>query len=48
MLRYMVEDGETPGIALGVLEPDGTTRVVAYGTDRCLTRSGPGRAWWSR
>ena len=31
MLRYMVEDGETPGIALAVLEPDGTARVAAYG-----------------
>ena len=31
MLRYMVEDGEAPGVALGVLEPDGTTRIGTYG-----------------
>lgn len=31
MLRYMVEDGETPGMALAVLEPDGSTRVATYG-----------------
>ena len=31
MLRYWVQDGETPGIALAVLEPDGTTRVATYG-----------------
>lgn len=31
MLRYMVADGETPGIALTVLEPDGATRVATYG-----------------
>lgn len=31
MLRYMVEDGEAPGIALGVLEPDGTLRVATRG-----------------
>jgi serine-type D-Ala-D-Ala carboxypeptidase/endopeptidase len=32
MLRYLVEDGETPGIVLGLLEPDGSTRVLAYGS----------------
>lgn len=31
MLRYLVEDGETPGIVLGFLEADGATRVVSYG-----------------
>lgn len=32
MLRYLVEDGETPGIVLGILEPDGSTRIVHYGS----------------
>ncbi len=32
MLRYLVEDGEAPGIVLGVLEADGSTRVVSYGS----------------
>jgi serine-type D-Ala-D-Ala carboxypeptidase/endopeptidase len=32
MLRYLVEDGEAPGVVLGVLDPDGSTRVVAYGS----------------
>lgn len=32
MLRYLVEDGETPGIVLGLLEADGSTRVLSYGT----------------
>ncbi len=36
MLRYLVEDGETPGIALGVVDPDGSTRAVAWGS------TGPG------
>lgn len=36
MLRYVVEDGEAPGIVLGVLDEDGTTRVVSYGS------AGPG------
>lgn len=36
MLRYLVEDGETPGIVLGVIDPDGSTRVVHYG------EAGPG------
>ncbi|MFO7894296.1 MAG: serine hydrolase, partial [Longimicrobiales bacterium] len=31
MLRYMVEDGEAPAIALAVVEADGSTRAVAYG-----------------
>jgi CubicO group peptidase (beta-lactamase class C family) len=32
MLRYLVEDGETPGIVVGVLEADGSTRIVSYGS----------------
>jgi D-alanyl-D-alanine-carboxypeptidase/D-alanyl-D-alanine-endopeptidase len=36
MLRYLVEDGETPGIVLGILEPDGSTRILHYGS------AGPG------
>jgi CubicO group peptidase (beta-lactamase class C family) len=32
MLRYLVEDGETQGIVLGVLEADGSTRIVSYGS----------------
>lgn len=32
MLRYLVEDGETPGVVLGVLEGDGSTRAVGYGS----------------
>jgi D-alanyl-D-alanine-carboxypeptidase/D-alanyl-D-alanine-endopeptidase len=32
MLRYLVKDGETPGIVLGVLEADGSTRIVSYGS----------------
>lgn len=36
MLRYLVEDGETPGIVLGLIDADGSTRVVSYG------RGGPG------
>ncbi len=31
MLRYLVEDGETPGIVLGILETDGSTRILHYG-----------------
>lgn len=38
MLRYSVEDGEAPGIVLGVLEANGATRTVAYGS------AGPGAA----
>ncbi len=38
MLRYLVEDGEAKGIVLGILEPDGSTRVVSYGrTDEAGT-----------
>jgi serine-type D-Ala-D-Ala carboxypeptidase/endopeptidase len=36
MLRYVVEDTGTPGIVLGVLEADGSTRIVSYGS------AGPG------
>lgn len=32
MLRYLVEDGETPGIVLGILEADGSTRILSYGS----------------
>jgi serine-type D-Ala-D-Ala carboxypeptidase/endopeptidase len=32
MLRFIVEDTGTPGVVLGLLEPDGTTRVVSYGS----------------
>jgi serine-type D-Ala-D-Ala carboxypeptidase/endopeptidase len=32
MLRFNVEDAGTPGVVLGLLEPDGTTRVVSYGS----------------
>lgn len=32
MLRYLVEDQETPGIVLGILEADGSTRIVSYGS----------------
>ncbi|HEX6909695.1 MAG TPA: serine hydrolase [Longimicrobium sp.] len=32
MLRYLVEDGETPGIVLGLLEADGSTRILSYGS----------------
>lgn len=38
MLRYIVEDGETPGIVLGVLEADGSTRIVSYGSGGPDTR----------
>lgn len=31
MLRYLVEDGETPGIVLGLIEADGSTRILSYG-----------------
>lgn len=36
MARYLVEDGETPGIVLGFIDPDGATRVTHYG------EAGPG------
>src|SRR5918999_2232751 len=32
MLRYLVEDGETPGIVLGILEADGSTRILWHGS----------------
>ena len=32
MLRYLVEDGEGAGVALGLLEADGSTRIVSYGS----------------
>ena len=31
-LRYLVEDGETPGIVIGMLEADGTTRILSWGS----------------
>jgi D-alanyl-D-alanine-carboxypeptidase/D-alanyl-D-alanine-endopeptidase len=31
MLRYLVEDGETPGIVIGFLEADGSRRILEYG-----------------
>ena len=36
MLRYMVEDSVTPGVVQGVLEVDGSTTVVSWGS------AGPG------
>ena len=36
MLRYMVEDSVTPGVVQGVLEADGSTTVVSWGS------AGPG------
>jgi len=30
LLRYMVEDGEAPAVVLGVLEPDGSTRLATW------------------
>jgi CubicO group peptidase (beta-lactamase class C family) len=32
MLRYLVEDGETPGVLLGLLEADGSIRILGYGS----------------
>jgi CubicO group peptidase (beta-lactamase class C family) len=32
MLDYLVEDGATPGIVLGILEPDGSTRILHAGS----------------
>ena len=32
MLDYLVEDGETPGIILGIVEPDGSTRILQAGS----------------
>jgi CubicO group peptidase (beta-lactamase class C family) len=36
MLRYLVEDGATPGIVLGIVEADGSTRILSHGS------AGPG------
>jgi CubicO group peptidase (beta-lactamase class C family) len=36
MLDYLVQDGETPGIILGMIEADGSTRIVSAGS------AGPG------
>lgn len=32
MLRYLVEDGETPGIVVAFMEADGSTRILSYGS----------------
>ena len=32
MLDYLVEDGATPGIIVGIVEPDGSTRILQAGT----------------
>jgi len=32
LLRFVVEDGHVPGAVLGVLEADGSTAIVAYGS----------------
>ncbi|HEX6371035.1 MAG TPA: serine hydrolase [Longimicrobium sp.] len=32
MLDYLVKDGETPGIILGIVEADGSTRVLSAGS----------------
>ncbi len=32
MLRYLVEDGETPGVVLALIDEDGSTRVFHHGT----------------
>ena len=32
MFRYLVEDGVTPGIVVGILEADGSTRILWEGT----------------
>ena len=31
MLRYLVEDKATPAVVVGILEGDGSTRVVSQG-----------------
>lgn len=38
MLRYLVEDGETPGIVLGLLEADGSTRIFSHGSGGASAR----------
>ena len=45
MLRYMVEDGETPGVALGVVDPDGSARVAVFGVGPDGESVGPGTAF---
>lgn len=45
LFRYMVEDGEAPGVALTLLDPDGSTRVVAYGRAGPDGSIGPGSAF---
>lgn len=43
MLNYLVEDGETPGIILGMIEADGSTRILQAGSAGPGTRPlGPG------
>jgi len=37
-LRYLVEDGKAEGIVVGLLEADGSTRIVSYGTGGPGTR----------
>ena len=32
MLRYLVEDGETPGIVVAYMEADGATKILSYGS----------------
>lgn len=32
MLRYLVEDGQAQGVVLGLLESDGTTRILFHGS----------------
>jgi D-alanyl-D-alanine-carboxypeptidase/D-alanyl-D-alanine-endopeptidase len=32
MMRYLVDDGETPGIVIGIVEPDGSTRILSEGS----------------
>jgi serine-type D-Ala-D-Ala carboxypeptidase/endopeptidase len=39
MARYLVEDAEAPAVVLGVVDPDGSARVVAFGA----AAAGPGR-----
>lgn len=39
MLRYIVEDAGAPGIVLGVLEADGSSRVVSWGSGGVDTRA---------
>ena len=38
MLRYLVEDGETKGIVLGILEADGSRRILSYGSGGATAR----------